>query len=212
MVLAELTDPTAVSRAMDEFDRLGRDAFLRKYGFGRSRNYFVERNGTLYDSKAITGVAYGIEHPDRGPLRPEEFIGGDATVRPKLEGLGFVVRAREPEPSEQFSEIMRRVLELQRSYSSRNTPEMELRGRLVRQDGPRAVKRSLTDLPTLSFKLDFEGRDGTGLKTRVPWIRVFDKQRSPSATFRLVRRIPLCSRWERGVSVAESGYDDDRGR
>jgi hypothetical protein len=77
---------------------------------------------------------------------------------------------------------MRRVLELQRSYSSRNTPEMELRGRLVRQDGPRAVKRSLTDLPTLSFKLDFEGRDGTGLKTRVPWIRVFDKQRSPSAT------------------------------
>src|SRR5215213_5822462 len=116
MALAELTDPTAVSGAMDEFDRVGRDAFLRKYGFSRSRNYFVERNGTLYDSKAIAGVAHGIEHPDRGPLRPEEFIGGDATVRPKLEELGFVVRAREPELSEPFSEIMRRVLELQRSY------------------------------------------------------------------------------------------------
>src|SRR4051794_21127747 len=125
MVLAELTDPTAVTKAMDEFDQIGRDVFLRKYGFGRSRNYFVERNGNLYDSKAIVGVAHGIEHPDRGPLRPEEFIGGDATVRPKLEELGFVVRARDPEPSEPFSEIMRRVLELQPSYSKTNTPEMQ---------------------------------------------------------------------------------------
>ena len=98
MVLAELTDPTAVTRAMDEFDRLGRDAFLQKYGFGRSRNYFVERNGKLYDSKAIAGVAYGVQHPDRGPMRPNEFSGGDATVRPKLEELGFVVRAHRGGP------------------------------------------------------------------------------------------------------------------
>ena len=115
-------------------------------------------------------------------MRPEEFIGGDATVRPKLEELGFVVRAREPEPSEPFSEIMRRVLELQRSYSSSNTPEMELRGRLVRHDGRRTLQLLLSDLPTFSFNPEIEGRDGTGLKTRVPWIRIFDKQRSPSAT------------------------------
>jgi hypothetical protein len=182
MVLAELTDPTAVSGALDEFDRLGRDAFLRKYGFSRSRNYFVERNGSLYDSKAIAGVAYGIEHSDRGPLRPEEFSGGDATVRPKLEELGFVVRAREPELSEPFSEIMWRVLELQRSYSSNNTPEMQLRGRLVRDGGRRALQRLLSDPPSLTFKPDFEGSDGRGSKARVPWMRVYDKQRSPKAT------------------------------
>ena len=70
MVLAELTDPTAVNKAMDEFDQIGRDAFLRKYGFGRSRNYFVERNGILYDSKAIVGVAHGIDPAIlRGGLR-----------------------------------------------------------------------------------------------------------------------------------------------
>ena len=109
MVLAELTDPTAVSRAMDEFDRLGRDAFLRKYGFGRSRNFFVERNGTLYDSKAITGVAYGIEHPDRGPLRPEEFIGGDATVRPKLEGWGSSCAPESPSPQSSFGDLAARA-------------------------------------------------------------------------------------------------------
>ena len=182
MVLAELTDPAAVTAALDEFDRLGRDAFLRKYGFGRSRNYFVERDGTLYDSKAITGAAYGIEHPDRGPLKPNEFDGGDATVRRKLEGLGFVVHTREPEAAESLSDVLGRVLELQGSYNSRNTPEMQLRGRLVRQDGPRALRQLLSDLPDLSFGPDVEGRDGTGLKTRVPWIRVFDKRHSPSAT------------------------------
>ena len=32
MALAELTDPTAVSGAMDESDRLGRDAFLESTG------------------------------------------------------------------------------------------------------------------------------------------------------------------------------------
>ena len=147
MVLAELTDPTAVNRAMDEFDRLGRDAFLRKYGFGRSRNYFVERNGNLYDSKAIAGVAYGIEHPDRGPLRPRRIHRGRCHGPTKIEELGFVVRAREPEPSEPFSDIMRRVLELQRSYSSSNTPEMQLRGRLVTARRPTRLQRLLSDPP-----------------------------------------------------------------
>ena len=55
MVLAELTDPTAVNKAMDEFDQIGRDTFLRKYGFGRSRNYFVERNGTLTTLRRSSG-------------------------------------------------------------------------------------------------------------------------------------------------------------
>ena len=56
----------SVLAAMDEADELGRDAFLSKYGFGRARSYFVVRDGARYDSKAIYGVAYGIEHPDEG--------------------------------------------------------------------------------------------------------------------------------------------------
>ncbi|MER8491704.1 DUF3578 domain-containing protein [Mesorhizobium australicum] len=74
---------------MDEFDQLGRDDFLTKYGFGPSRSYFVQRSGKLYDSKAIVGAAHGYQHPAVGPLRPEDFSGGDGTVRPLLEKLGF---------------------------------------------------------------------------------------------------------------------------
>jgi 5-methylcytosine-specific restriction enzyme B len=84
-----LTSRDAVLAAIDEFDRLGREAFLAKYGFQPARAYFVEHDGRRYDSKALAGAAVGFEHPERGPLRAAEFAGGEQTVRRKLEGLGF---------------------------------------------------------------------------------------------------------------------------
>lgn len=89
--LAKLTSAEAVRRAIAEFDELGRDRFLSKYGFGRSRNYFVVVDGRRYDSKAIVGAAHGFEHPELGPLTSNEFSGGESTVRQKLEALGFDV-------------------------------------------------------------------------------------------------------------------------
>lgn len=68
MPISDLTSPDAVEAALAEFDQLGRDAFLKQYGFGRARRYFVSRGGNHYDSKAIVGAAVGFEHPDRGPL------------------------------------------------------------------------------------------------------------------------------------------------
>jgi hypothetical protein len=77
--------------ALDEFVRLGRQAFLQRYGFGRSRDYLVRdpRTGTLCDSKAIVGAAYGYQFPEEGPLPSSDFSGGEATVVPKLHSLGF---------------------------------------------------------------------------------------------------------------------------
>lgn len=91
MSLTLLTSPEAVRQAIAEFDALGREAFLEKYGYGPSDHYFLRLDGRLYDSKAIAGVAVGYEHPERGPLRPNEFSGGDRTVRGKLHSLGFPV-------------------------------------------------------------------------------------------------------------------------
>src|SRR5689334_13134103 len=90
MSLALLTSRDAVLAAMREFDELGREGFLAKYGYGRANAYFVEQDGHLYDSKALAGVAVGIEHPERGPLRANEFSGGD-TVKAKFGELGFRV-------------------------------------------------------------------------------------------------------------------------
>jgi hypothetical protein len=102
MGLAELTDSEAVRKAVAEFDELGRDGFLRKYGFGPARSYFLVVDGKRYDSKAIVGAAHGFQFPDRGPLRPNEFSGGESTVRAKLEQLGFTVQVSADGGEESF--------------------------------------------------------------------------------------------------------------
>jgi len=91
--LGLLTDRAAVLKAIDEFDQIGRHAFLSKYGFRKARSYFLVHNEQRYDSKAIAGAAIGYQHSKVGPLRGADFIGGDATVRPKLRSLGFQVVA-----------------------------------------------------------------------------------------------------------------------
>lgn len=91
--LARLRSPAAVQRALDEYGKLGRSAFLERYGFGKSRDYLVRNphTGELADSKAIVGAAFGYEHPDEGALVAADFSGGEATVAPKLKSLGFEV-------------------------------------------------------------------------------------------------------------------------
>jgi hypothetical protein len=83
-----LTSREAVLEAIREWDQLGRDAFLRKYGYGSAKSYFVQHDGRGYDSKAIAGVAVGKQFPERGALRNNEFSGGEV-VKHKLQSLGF---------------------------------------------------------------------------------------------------------------------------
>jgi hypothetical protein len=96
--LSDLTERSAVLQAMVEFDELGRDVFLARYGYGPARSYFVVHNGKQYDSKALAGVAVGKQFPTSGPLAPSDFSGGEATVEAKLESLGFEVERLQSEP------------------------------------------------------------------------------------------------------------------
>lgn len=88
--LSQLTSKAAVEAAIAECDELGRDNFLKKYGYRYSRLYPLHYKGKVYDSKAIAGVAYGKQHG--AALKAKDFSGGLATVVPTLEGLGFVVK------------------------------------------------------------------------------------------------------------------------
>jgi hypothetical protein len=81
----------AVMDAIDEYDRLGQDEFLGKYGFDRARSYLLIHNGKAYDSKAIVGVAHGFLPGERA-LSARDFSGGEATVGQLLRGLGFTVQ------------------------------------------------------------------------------------------------------------------------
>lgn len=99
--LSDLTDSNAVRKAVAEFDKLGRDTFLKRYGFGPARRYLLSVNGKLYDSKAIVGAAYGFQHG--AALQPTDFSGGEATVGKTLERLGFsVIEQEATHPLEMF--------------------------------------------------------------------------------------------------------------
>lgn len=90
MPLTLLTNRDAVVKAMREFDRRGRDAFLKRHGYGRAKYWFVSHEDRLYDSKAIAGVAAGIQSK-ANPLLASDFSGGEATVVRRLRGMKFDV-------------------------------------------------------------------------------------------------------------------------
>lgn len=84
-----LTDRSAVQRAVEEFDKLGREAFLHKYGFGPARDYFLVTDTGRYDSKAVFGVAFGFQHG--AALSRDEFSGGRDGAAGRLADLGFAI-------------------------------------------------------------------------------------------------------------------------
>ena len=92
MSLSDIRRKQPVLDAIAEFNRLGRDRFLEKYRFGHSRSYWLVHDGRQYDSKAIVGAAHGYARPDLGPLKAEEFNGGEMPVKRKLERLGFRIK------------------------------------------------------------------------------------------------------------------------
>lgn len=91
--IADLTDPASVQRAIKEYDDVGRDAFLHRYGFGPSVFYDLVHKEKQYPPKAIAGVAYGYQYPDRGALTCKQFHSGRDTNR-ALERMGFKVIRR----------------------------------------------------------------------------------------------------------------------
>jgi hypothetical protein len=81
MAFADLNDPRAIEQAVSEFDQIGRAPFLKKYGFRRSREFFLEISGRHYDSKPIIAAAHGYQFAALGPLKYTDYSGGEATVR-----------------------------------------------------------------------------------------------------------------------------------
>jgi hypothetical protein len=77
------------------------------------------------------------------------------------------------------------VIALQREYTSENSPAMQRRGVLIRDLIPRELRAASARLKSAlgvhGEDLGFQGRDGTGRKTLIPWVRFYSQSRSPSA-------------------------------
>jgi len=84
---------TAVTRqhvlaAIHEYDEIGQDEFLSRYGFAPSTDYVLRHGNNSYDSKAIVGAALG--HATGTPGTAAE-LSGKAGATKVLRNLEFDV-------------------------------------------------------------------------------------------------------------------------
>ena len=82
--------------------------------------------------------------------------------------------------------VLRRICQLQPSYSSENTPAMQERGELIRRSLTAEIEsRSDFITPEMgTFGDDFNvgASDGIGRKTEAPWVRFCSQKMSPAPT------------------------------
>lgn len=117
MSLSSLTKESVVL-AMKEFDELGSEVFLHKYGFKKAKKYWLLFEGIKYPSKAIAGVAHG--YATGSILYGSSFTGGEASVGRRLRALGFEVYVEPNNPDWNRDELVL-ALELY-SLSEGSTP------------------------------------------------------------------------------------------
>ena len=83
-----------VLRAIQEYDRLGPEAFFSEHGFARTTTYDLVWEKRRYPPKAILGTAYELATGER--LSSGDFEGGKTGAVAVLRKLGFDVQARQP--------------------------------------------------------------------------------------------------------------------
>jgi len=113
MALRDITRAQVLA-AIEEYDALGQEGFLAKYGFDHARSYLLIHDEKAYDSKAIVGAAHGVG-PGKQALSAGQFSGGEATVGRLLRRLGFTVEiSGDPDTAE----LIRRITSLTVDRSS----------------------------------------------------------------------------------------------
>lgn len=83
-----------VLRAIQEYDRLGPDAFFSAHGFAPTTTYDLVWDEHRCPPKAILGTAYEFATGRR--LASGDFEGGKSGAVKVLEKLGFTVQPRHP--------------------------------------------------------------------------------------------------------------------
>jgi hypothetical protein len=163
VALRDMTDREAVLRAMAEADEIGERWFLDKYGFGEYRRYRIVHEGKNYPSKAILAAAHGYQFPDRGPLTPAEFSGGNQTTT-KAKELGFEISVI----TDDLGVALARFMEL-----FKETPGQQFSGEHPAYLALRnAAQRIESLLPPRLAGASVKPSAGQGNWASVPWIAV----------------------------------------
>ena|ERR1700691_5117594 len=82
-----------VVRALQEYDRLGPDAFFAAHGFAPTTTYELVQDERRYPPKAILGTAYEFATGQR--LASGDFEGGKSGAVKVLGHLGFTIEPKQ---------------------------------------------------------------------------------------------------------------------
>jgi hypothetical protein len=85
---------TDVLHAIQEYDRLGAEAFFSAHGFAPTTTYELIWDERRYPPKAILGTAYEFATGQR--LASSDFEGGKTGAVKVLGKLGFTIQTRRP--------------------------------------------------------------------------------------------------------------------
>ena len=205
MALNDIT-PDAVLEAIGEYDRLGQDSFLERYGFDRARQYLLVHDGNRYDSKAIVGAAHGFL-PGERPLAAGEFSGGEATVGRLLRRLGFTVQVGDALTAEGLVRLLGKL-------------------QVFRRDGLPALYQPITLLWAFGRAFDDEPRLVSWAETRQHFSDLFDRYGRPwegNSVYYPITALHGAGLWEldvapetvpsaHGSSVPERWFDEQQPR
>lgn len=82
-----------VLSAITEYDEVGQDAFLDRYGFSYSKDYVLRHANHSYDSKALLGAAVG--YSTGTAATSEDFSSSKTAAAKVLRNLDFEVLSPE---------------------------------------------------------------------------------------------------------------------
>ena len=92
MVAWDRVSRSDVVHAIEEYDRLGANAFFSQHGFAPTTTYDLVWEERRYPPKAILGTAYELATGER--LASGDFEGGKSGAVAVLGRLGFAIQAR----------------------------------------------------------------------------------------------------------------------
>ncbi len=153
--------------------------------FSDSIKFDVLFQGRRYPPKEVAGLA--LEILANKEFEPSDFSGGESSASFRaLQRCGFTIVPKKSIATNSLTNVVNEILDLQRNYSSTNTPEMQRRGVLIRDALPEIIQDKFESLEPIfsaaNFQLAIEGSDGKGRKNASPWVRIYDPSMSPSAT------------------------------
>jgi hypothetical protein len=166
-LVSQLTERDAVLAAIEEYDEMGRDAFLDKYDYGRSRRYLLRHDGREYDVKAIVGVAFGNQFPDRGSLASTDLTSGLRTTVPKLRELGFEIVEH---GGASIGDALRAVMAIYDAQAKRGGRELDDLVTAIEEAGPVASRGDLKVVRSM----------GVGRWPNVAWLALLDPRETES--------------------------------